>query len=340
MRINCAASCHEHLPGFTPGILHHIPQWPESSQPAHGCRLPGHLPDPADLPTRQNRLVPEQLQFTDLDAQTIGGFLHYLEVERRNTVRSRNARLAAIHSFSTYASYNHPEHADLIARVLALRRKSTSTTVLTYLTVPEAEALLRAPDQRNETGRRDYVIILLLITTGLRVSELTALTRQDIHPETPAHLICHGKGRKDRLNPLNKQTAGALRQWTTHSPEHDPTRPLFTAQGSTTPISRDAIAARLRVYATTAAADCPSLAAKNIAPHVLRHTTAMRMLEAGIDIATIALWLGHESTQSTQAYLHADLAMKQQAMNRMQPNNQPIKRYRPTGKMLAFLESL
>jgi integrase/recombinase XerD len=285
-------------------------------------------------------LIPDQLQFTDLDAQTVGGFLHYLEAERRNTVRSRNARLAAIHSFFTYASYNHPEHADLIARVLAIRRKNTSTTVLTYLTGPETEALLRAPDQRKETGQRDYVIMLLLITTGLRVSELTALTRQDIHPETPAHLICHGKGRKDRLTPLNKQTAGALRQWITHSHEHDPMSPLFTAQGGTTPISRDAIAARLRVHATTAVASCPSLATKNITPHVLRHTTAMRMLEAGIDIATIALWLGHESTQSTQAYLHADLAMKQQAMNRMQPNNPPVKRYRPTGSLLKFLESL
>jgi len=181
---------------------------------------------------------------------------------------------------------------------------------------------------------------LVLITTGLRVSEMTALTHQDLHLSKPAHLLCHGKGRKDRVTPLNQPTTNALSQWIGRNPGSRPADPVFTAQGNTAPISRDAIAARLRVHTITAAKSCPSLATKTITPHTLRHTTAMRMLEAGIDITTIALWLGHESTQATQAYLHADLGIKQRALDRIAPSSEKGKRYTPTGHILKFLENL
>lgn len=285
-------------------------------------------------------IAPDAVEFTDLDAAAITGFLHHLETERHNSVRTRNARLAAIHSFLNYAAFEHPEYADIIARDLAIRTKNSSTPVLTYLSVPEVEALLRAPDRTSKTGDRDHVIILVLISTGLRVSELTALTHQDLQLTKPAHLLCHGKGRKDRITPLNQITATTLREWIRRNPARQPPDPVFTAQGSTEPISRDAIAARLRVHAATAHRSCPSLATKTITPHTLRHTTAMRMLEAGIDITTIALWLGHESTQATQAYLHADLGLKQRAMDRLSPPGMKRQRYTPTGHLLAFLENL
>jgi site-specific recombinase XerD len=284
---------------------------------------------------------PADIEVTDLDATVITGFLQHLETQRHNTVRTRNARLAAIHSVFSYAAYRHPEHADLITRVLAIQTKNTHTTILTYLTDPEIKALLNAPDQSTRTGRRDHVILLTLITTGLRVGELTALTHQDLHLTRPAHLRVHGKGRKDRTTPLNPTTAATLRRWVTQSATRHQHSPVFTAQGRTTPISTDAIAARIRVHTTTAATTCPSLASKNVTPHTLRHTTAMRMLDAGIDITTIALWLGHESTESTQPYLHADLGIKQRALNRLAPPAAPTtRRYRPNDQLLTFLEAL
>lgn len=289
----------------------------------------------------QTGVPPAGVAFTDLDAAAVTGFLQHLETARGNSVRTRNARLAAIHSFFSYASYHHPEHLNLIARVLAIRTKKTSTTILTYLTDPEVEALLNAPDQTTRTGRRDHAIFLTLITTGLRVGELTALTRHDVTLTKPAHLIVHGKGRKDRITPLNHATVATLRRWHTENPGHAGTSPVFSAQGSTRTISVDAIAARLRIHTTTAAGTCPTLAGKNVSPHTLRHTTAMRMLAAGIDITTIALWLGHESTDATQAYLHADLGMKQRALDRVAPPAaKTTRRYTPDDQMITFLESL
>lgn len=285
-------------------------------------------------------ITPDAVEFTDVNADAITAFLAYLETVRSNTVRTRNARLAALHAFFAYAAYLNPEHADLIARALAIKSKKTSTTVLTYLTDAEADALLAAPDQSSRTGSRDHTIILVLLATGLRVSELTALTRDDLRLGRPAYLLCHGKGRKDRVTPLSKQAASALRRWVAHSPDAGPGSPVFTAQGSAHPISRDAIAARLRVHAATAAKNCPSVAGKTITPHTLRHTTAMRMLGAGIDTTTIALWLGHESTQATQAYLHADLSMKERALARLGPIGNGGKRYSPKGDLLTFLENL
>jgi site-specific recombinase XerD len=285
---------------------------------------------------------PTEVALPDLDAAAITGFLQQLETDRHNSVRTRNARLAAIRSFFTFAAYRHPEHVDLIARVLAIRPKNTHTTIVTYLTDLEVDALLDAPDQSTWTGGRDHAILLTLITAGLRVGELTALTHQDLQLSRPAHLRVHGKGRKERITPLNRPTATTLRRWVAHGPasQHDP---VFTAQGRIPPISTDAIAARIRVHATTATAACPSMSGKNVTPHTLRHTTAMRMLDApGIDITTIALWLGHESTLSTQPYLHADLGMKQRALDRITPpaTSTTPRRYQPNDELLTLLEAL
>ena len=290
----------------------------------------------------EHGIPPDAVEFTDLGTTSITGFLNYLEDQRHNSPRTRNARLAAIHSFLHYAALDHPDHADLIARGLAIQTKNTNKPVLTYLTVAEVNPLLAPPNRARWTGERDYVIMAVLIGTGLRVSELTGLTHQDLHLDKPAHLLCHGKGRKDRITPLNKATADALNRWISHNPPpHKPEDPVFTAQGGNQhPISRDAIAARLAVHVKAATSSCPSLAAKQITPHTLRHTTAMRMLEAGIDITTIALWLGHESTQATMAYLQADLTMKQKAMDRISPADVRGRRYQPKADILNFLEHL
>jgi integrase/recombinase XerD len=286
-------------------------------------------------------IKPADLELTDLDVEAVTAFLHHLETQRRNSVRTRNARLAAVHSFFSYAAHRHPEHLDLIARVLAIQTKNTRRAILTYLTDPEVDALLSSPDQTTWTGRRDHAMLLTLVSTGLRVGELIALTHADLHRAKPAHLCVHGKGRKDRITPLSPATAATLRRWVTQSTADQPDSPVFSAQASTTPISTDAIAARLRVHATRAATTCPTLAGKNVTPHTLRHTTAMRMLDAGIDLTTIALWLGHESTESTQPYLHADLGMKQRALDRIAPPPTPAtRRYRPNDQLLAFLETL
>ncbi len=283
---------------------------------------------------------PSDLDISVLDAELIAAFLAMLEQERGNSTRTRNARLAAIHSLYRHAALRHPEHADLIARVLAIPPKNHDQTILTYLTAPETDALLAAPDRSTPTGRRDHLIILLMITTGVRVSELTALTRADIHTGKPAaHIATRGKGRKTRITPLDTTTVTALRAWLTENPSSADS-PVFTARGTTRKLTTDAVAQRLKLHATTAAIICPTLATKNLTPHILRHTCAMRMLAAGIDATTIALWLGHESPDSTRAYLHADLQLKQQALDRTAPPRTRRGRYRPPDKLLAFLEAL
>lgn len=290
----------------------------------------------------QTSIQPSDLDISVLDAELIAAFLTMLEQQRGNSTRTRNARLAAIHSLYRHAAWRHPEHADLIAKVLAIPPKNHDQTILTYLTATEIDALLAAPDLRTPTGRRDHLIILLMITTGVRVSELTALTRADVHTGKPAAHIAthtHGKGRKTRITPLDTTTATVMRAWLTETPGSAGS-PVFTARGTTRTLTTDAVAQRLKLHATTAASARPTIASKNLTPHILRHTCAMRMLAAGIDATTIALWLGHESPDSTRAYLHADLQLKQQALDRTAPPRTRRGRYRPPDKLLAFLEAL
>lgn len=285
-------------------------------------------------------LRPAAVEITDLDAGTVTGFLTYLETGRGNSAATRNARLAALHAVFGYAAYLHPEHADLIGRVLAIRTKNTAQTQVSYLTDAEVDALLAAPRTTRWAGRRDRLIILTLVTTGLRVSELTQLRWADLQLSRPAHAACHGKGRKDRITPLNPDTSISLQAWKDENRSPAPASAVFTAQGTGRPMSTDAVAQRLRVHAAAAAITCPALATKTVTPHMLRHTTAMRMLAAGIDTATISLWLGHESIESTQAYQHADLGIKQRALDRTTPPESIPGRFVPADTLLEFLENL
>jgi integrase/recombinase XerD len=281
---------------------------------------------------------PSQLDLADLDAPVIAAFLDHLEKQRGNTVRTRNARLAAIHSLFRYAALTHPEHAESIARVLAIPPKRFDRALVTYLTEPEVDALLAACDPATWTGRRDHALLLLAVQTGLRISELTGLTRTDVHLGPGAHVACHGKGRKDRITPLTAATVAVLRDWLDeqHSDPHDPLFP--TRHGR--PLSRDAIEHRITNYAIKAATACPTLHGKTITAHVLRHTTAMRLLHAGVDTSVIALWLGHVSVETTQIYLHADMNLKEKALARTRPPNSRAGRYQPPDKLIAWLEAL
>jgi site-specific recombinase XerD len=281
---------------------------------------------------------PNRLDIADLDAPLLVAFLDHLEHERHNTARTRNARLAAIHSLYQYAALRHPEHAALIARVLAIPPKRADKPIVTFLNEHELDALLAAPDRTTWTGRRDHAIILTAAQTGLRAGELLSLDCSDIHLGTGAHITCVGKGRKHRVTPLIPITVATLRVWLTERAGR-PDEPLFpTRQGRR--LSHDALEHRLTKHATAASHNCRSLADKKITPHVLRHTAAVRLLNAPVDTATIALWLGHESDQTTQIYLHADLTLKQRAIDRTAPPGTKPGRYQPPDALLAFLGSL
>jgi integrase/recombinase XerD len=279
-----------------------------------------------------------KLDLAQLDADLIGAFLDHLEHERENSIGTRNARLAAIRSLYRYASLRHPEHAALIARVLAIPPKRQDRTLITHLTDPEIQALLVAPDPSTWIGRRDRAMLALAVQTGLRVSELTGLICGDVQLGVAPHVACHGKGRKDRITPLTKPTAGLLRTWLRERGGL-PSAPLFpTSTG--TPLTRDAVARRLTKHTATAARGCSTLRGKNVTPHVLRHTAAMRLLHAGVDTTVIALWLGHENVETTHIYLHADLAIKERALARTTPTSIKPGRYEPPDTLLAFLEAL
>jgi site-specific recombinase XerD len=281
---------------------------------------------------------PSQLDLADLDAPLLGAFLDHLERTRGNSPRTRNARLAAIHSLFRYAALRHPEHAEVIARVLAIPPKRYNKALVTWLTEPELAALLAAPDRTTWAGRRDHALILLTAQTGLRISEVAGLTTSDVHLGTGAHVSCHGKGRKDRITPLTTGTIAVLRTWLAER-GGQPGQPLFpTRTGGR--LSRDAIEHRLAKHTATAAGRCPSLNAKTITAHTLRHTAAMRLLHAGTDTSVIALWLGHEQAETTQIYLHADLELKERALARTKPPDTTPGRYRPPDQLLAFLEAL
>ena len=282
--------------------------------------------------------VPSALDFGDLSTPLITGFLDHLEQQRGNTARTRNLRLAAIHSMFAYAAPQHPEHADDIARVLAIPGKRFRSTVITYLTEEEIAALLQATDPGTWTGRRDHALMLVAVTTGLRAGELAGLTRADTHLGTGPHLECHGKGRKNRVTPLLRDTAVILAAWLNENPG-GPDSPLFPTRRGTA-MSQDAIEDCVRRHASAAALTCPALAGKNPTPHTLRHTCAVRMLRSGIDLSVIALWLGHESTQTTMFYLKADLEIKQRALDRTVPIDGQRGRYQPPDDIINVLDQL
>ena len=288
--------------------------------------------------TERTGTAPSALDVGAIDAPLVGAFLDHLETHRGNGVRTRNARLAAIRSLFRYAALRHPEHAESIGRVLAIPPKRFARSLVTFLTDREVEALLTATNRTTWTGRRDHAMLLLAVQTGLRVSELIGLRCADIHLGTGAHVSCRGKGRKERITPLTRTTVAVLRVWLAER-AGEGADPLFPTSTGTL-LSRDAVERRITRYAAAAAAACPSLRTKRISPHVLRHTAAMRLLQAGVDTSVIALWLGHEHVETTQIYLHADLAIKERAIARTaEPNVRPG-RYRPSDTLLAFLDGL
>lgn len=281
---------------------------------------------------------PQDLSFEDLDADFIGDFLHHLEHGRGNDVRTRNARLAAIRSLFAYVALHEPHHAALAQRVLAIPTKRYTRREVAFLNRAESEALLRAPDRTGWVGRRDYCLLLVALQTGMRSSEIIALRRADVRLGDGAHVRCHGKGRKERSTPLRRDSVVALRAWLEErgGKADDPVFPNQRGR-SLTHDSFDYLLARNLAVART---DCPSLHDKRVTPHTLRHSAAMELLHNGVDRATIALWLGHESVETTYIYLHADLELKERAMARTIPAGTPMRRYEPQDHVLAFLNGL
>jgi site-specific recombinase XerD len=287
---------------------------------------------------QQTGKMPSQLDWDDLDHTLISGFLNHLELDRNNSIRSRNVRLTAVRSLFSYAALRHPEHALLIQRVLAIPPKRFDKRVVTFLTPPEIDALVAAPDQSRWEGRRDRVLLLLAVQTGLRVSELTGLNCRDVTLGTGANVRCEGKGRKQRAVPLTSPVEAALRVWLAERTGR-PDDPLFPTRTGRS-LTRDAVALRVSTHAATAARNCPSLLGKRIHPHVLRHSCAMSLLQAGVDTSVIALWLGHAGVRSTDAYVHADISIKERALALTTPATAEPGRYHPPDKVLAFLEAL
>lgn len=279
-----------------------------------------------------------ELLVADLDADLIGAFLNYLETERKNSIRTRNARLAAIRSFFRFAALQLPELLGIIQRVLAIPQKRADHKLVCFLDRNEMKALLDATDRSTWIGLRDYTLLWLAMQTGLRVSELTGIRIEDLDLGTAAHVRCRGKGRKERCTPLTKQSVGALQDWLRVCPA-EADQPLFPSRRGGA-LSRDAVERLVAKYAHQASLTCPSLQKKRVTPHVLRHTTAVQLLQAGVDRSVIAMWLGHESIETTQIYLAADLAMKEKALARIAPIDTGRHRFRPSDPLLAYLEDL
>jgi integrase/recombinase XerD len=281
---------------------------------------------------------PSKLALTDLNAPLIGRFLDNLEKLRANASRSRNLRLTAIRSFFRYTALECPEHSAAIQRVLAIPPKRQSSRLVDFLTRPEIEALLAVPDQTTWLGRRDRGLLLFAIQTGLRLSELVGLRQRDIFLERGAHVRCEGKGRKQRCTPLTRTTVQDLKAWFREQGKDEAKIVFPTARGGQ--LSHDSVQYLVTKYAKSAAKTCATLRKKRVTPHVLRHTTAMELLQAGVDRSVIALWLGHESVETTQIYLDANLALKEAALQKTSPVNASVGRFKPDDQLLSFLRNL
>ena len=281
---------------------------------------------------------PSALAFEQLDAPLITTFLAELEDGRGVCARSRNLRLSAIRSFFQYAAFESPNHAGQIQRVLAIPSKRCTRTQVCHLTRPEVDALLAAPDQQTWSGRRDHALLLLAVQTGSRLSELTSLRTGDVSLGTGAHVHVLGKGRKERCTPLAKQTQAALRSWMRSDLGPEATVLFPGARGGR--LSADGVQYLVAKHGAIATKACPSLARKRVTPHVLRHTTAMELLQAGVDRSVIAMWLGHESLETTQIYLDADLTLKERVLDKTAPHDGRAGRYRPDDQLMAFLNGL
>jgi site-specific recombinase XerD len=283
-------------------------------------------------------IEPSDLCMADLNAPTILAFLNYLENERGNVVRSRNIRLSAIRTFFRFVALRDPELVELVTRILSIPVKRPDKKLVGYLTREEMEALLTVLDRSKWIGRRDYALLLTMYNSGARVSEMTALQCGQITFGATTFLELHGKGRKDRMIPLWSQTSGVLKQWFEELGGDKGQIAFPNARGK--PLTRQGVNYLVRQATQKAQSQCRSLQSKNVTPHVIRHTTAMHLLQAGIDIATIALWLGHESIETTNIYIEADLKMKEQALQKLAPLGESETRFTPDDPLLVFLTSL
>ena len=280
---------------------------------------------------------PVKLTVEDIDADLIADFLVHTETTRGNSARSRNTRLAAIRSFYRYVAMSDPTWLLHCQRILAMPNKRYVKRTVTFLDADEMAALLAAPDRTTWAGQRDHALLLLAVQTGLRASELVGLTLSDVVLGSGAHIRCVGKGRKERATPLRRETAKLLVAWIGNDKEES--SPLFPSiRGER--LSRDALEHLVRKHCLTAARTCPSIGAKRVTPHTLRHSTAMDLLHHGVDPAVIALWLGHENVETTQIYIHADMRLKEKALARVAAPDTPSSRFRPDDQLLAFLERL
>jgi site-specific recombinase XerD len=288
----------------------------------------------------QKRLgvAPQKLNFEQIDAPLIAAFLEAMQTNRGISAGSRNLRLTAIRSFFRYASFEMPTHAAQIQRVLAIPNKRCTRAQIGFLTREETDALLRAPDLGTQSGRRDHALMLLAVQTGLRLSEITGLCRAGVCLGTGAHVRVVGKGRKERSTPLTRATAEVLRTWLREIEGGDEAVVFPSARGAR--LSADGVQYLLAKHVAQAGKTCPSLVKKHVTAHVLRHTTAMELLQAGVERSVIALWLGHESIETTQIYLDANLEMKQAALDKVEPQAGRVGRFRPDDQLLAFLKEL
>lgn len=281
---------------------------------------------------------PAVLRIADLDAPAILNFLDHVEQQRKNQIQSRNVRLAAIRSFFRLVALRDPASVDVVTRVLAIPLKRADKRLVGYLTRAEMEALLAVPDRTTWSGQRDYTMLLTFYNSGARVSEITSLKRNQVQLGPTSFLQLHGKGRKERAIPIWQTTARSLKLWLEASPASTD-HPVFpSAKGA--PLSRDGVNYILQSAVRKATTICPSLATKRVSPHKLRHTTAMHMLHSGTDITGIALWLGHESPETTHIYVEADLKTKEQALQSVAPAGKGFRRFRPSDALLAFLDTL
>lgn len=282
--------------------------------------------------------TPDQLAFEDIDAPLVAAFLNDLEKTRDVSARTRNLRLTAIRSFFRHAAFEAPAYSAQIQRVLSIHGKRHNRTLIRFLTRPEVDALLAAADQSTWYGRRDHALPLFAVETGLRVWEISGLTREQLTVTAGAHVDVTGKGRKQRVTPFCKRTARVLRAWTKEPIKCDTAALFPNAKGGY--LSSDGIQRIVKKYTRIASRKCPSLKKKHVTPHVLRRTAAMELLQAGTDPFNIALWMGHESVQTTQIYLDADLELKEKVLAKVRPHNSKAGRYRPGSKLAAFLASL
>jgi len=287
---------------------------------------------------KRRHLPPSRLSFEEIDAPLVVAFLDDLEKRQGIGVRSRNLRLTAIHSFFRYAAFEAPANSAQIQRVLAIPSKRFTRTLVPFLTRAEVDALLVAPDQRTWSGRRDHAFILVAVQTGLRLSEMTGLKREDLILGAGAHVRVVGKGRKERCTPLAKSTLAVLNAWLREQQRGDGQVLFPSARGER--LSVHGVQYLLNKHRLIAARNCPSLKQKRVTVHRLRHTMAMDLLQSGVDRSVIALWLGHESVETTQIYLDASLAMKEQALAKTTPRQGRPGRYRPSDRLLDFLNGL